>query len=104
MVIGRFAATVVHVVLFSTRVSTVVCSNVGMYLPARSLTVSLPSSMSCRMATLVNAFDCEAMRNSVSMVILRPASRSDQPTARSYTGFPSRSTSATTPAMRPSFT
>ena len=104
MVMGRFAGTVVHLVLFSARVSTEVCSNVGMYLPARSLTVSLPSSMSCRMATLVNAFDCEAMRNSVSMVILRPASRSDQPTARSYTGLPSRRTSATIPAMRPPFT
>ena len=32
------------------------------------------------MATLVSAFDCEAMRNSASMVILRPASLSIQPT------------------------
>ena len=69
-----------------------------------SFTVSLPSSMSCRTATLVSAFDCEAMRNSVSMVILRPASLSAQPTACSYTGLPSRSTSATMPPTRPSFT
>jgi hypothetical protein len=56
------------------------------------------------MATLVSAFDCEAMRNSASSVIFRPASLSSQPTARSYTGLPSRSTSATMPVMRPSFT
>jgi hypothetical protein len=47
----------VVVALFSARESTVVFSNVGMYLPAWSLTVSLPSSMSCRIATLVKAFD-----------------------------------------------
>ena len=62
-------------------VLTIVFSKVGIHLPARSFTVSLPCSMSCRMATLVSALLCEAMRNSVSMVILRPASLSAQPTA-----------------------
>ena len=104
MVIGRFAAVVVHVVLCSTRVSTLVFSKVGIHLPARSFTASLPSSMSARMATLVSAFDWEAMRKMVSIVIFWPASLSRQPTARWYTGFPSRSTSATMPPIRPSFT
>ncbi len=104
IVIGRFAAASVIPVPFSFRLPTVVWSNVEIHLPAFSLTVSLPSSMSCRIATLVSAFDCDAMRNCVSIVILRPASLSLQPTARSYTGLPSRSTSATTPFRRPSFT
>jgi hypothetical protein len=68
-------------VLLSPGWSTVVFSKLGIHLPARSFTVSLPSSMSCRIATLVSAFDCEAMRKMVSMVIFWPASLSRQPTA-----------------------
>ena len=51
-------------------------------------------------AALVIAFVCDAMRKIVSVVIRTRASLSRQPTARSYTGLPSRSTSATTPATR----
>jgi hypothetical protein len=77
MVIARFAGCV----LLSPGESTVVFSKLGIHLPARSVTVSLPSSMSCRMATLVSALDCEAMRKRVSIVIFWPASLSRQPTA-----------------------
>jgi hypothetical protein len=50
----------------------------------------------------VIAFVCDAIRKMVSGAIRRPASLSLHPTARSYTGWPSCSTSATAPAMRPS--
>ena len=48
---------------------------------AGSLSASLPSSMSDRMATLVIALVCDAMRKIVSVVISRPASLSAHPNA-----------------------
>jgi hypothetical protein len=45
-----------------------------------SLSAILPSSTSIRMAVLVMAFDCDAMRKIASAVIGRRASRSIQPT------------------------
>ncbi len=59
-----------------------------MYLPALSFTVSLPSSMSCRMATLVSAFDCEAMRKIGVHGHLRPASLSRPADGAFVHGFP----------------
>src|SRR6266513_5248504 len=58
-----------------------------------------PSSTSIRIAALVIAFDCDAMRKIASGVMRRPDSLSAQPTARSYTGRPSRSTNTTAPAI-----
>src|SRR5450759_4125936 len=60
---------------------------------------TLPSSIKARIAVLVMALDCDAIRKMVSVLILRPASLSLQPTARSYAGLPSRSTNATAPAI-----
>ena len=80
IVIGRFAGTT------DPPVATVVFANCGIRRLTGSLIVSLPSSTSDRMAVLVMAFVCEAMRKMVSVVIRRPASLSLHPTARSYTG------------------
>src|ERR1035437_1327303 len=60
---------------------------------------TLPSSIRARIAVLVMALDCDAIRKMVSGLILRPASLSLQPAARSYTGLPSRSTNATAPPI-----
>jgi len=43
------------------------------------LSVSEPSSISCITAALVSAFVCDAILNTVSVVMRRPASLSDQP-------------------------
>ena len=71
---------------------------------AGSLRPIFPSSISDRIAVLVSALVCDAIRKIVSVVIFRPASLSLQPNARSYTGLPSCSTSATAPPMRSSST
>jgi hypothetical protein len=84
----------------SLRVATVVLANVGTNRLTGSFKPTFPSSTSMRIAALVIAFVCDAMRKMVSVVIRRPASLSRQPNARSYTCLPSRSTSATTPATR----
>ena len=65
------------------RRATVVFAKVGMKWPTGSLRPILPSSTSARMAALVMALVCEAMRKIVSVVMRRPASLSLQPTARS---------------------
>ena len=82
MVIGRFAGTI-GATPASVRTATVVFANAGMKRLTGSLRPSLPSSTSDRIATLVIALVCDAMRKIVSVVIRRPASLSLQPTARS---------------------
>ena len=81
IVICRFAGTIVPSDPFS--VATVVFANAGMERPAGSFRPIFPSSISERIATLVSALVCEAMRKIVSVVIFRPASLSLQPNARS---------------------
>ena len=100
---GAWPATMVRPVPFSFFVATEVYERRD---PLAGLVVDRELAFldELQESTLVSALDCEAMRNSVSMVILRPASLSAQPTARWYTGLPSRSTSATMPATRPSLT
>ena len=62
---------------------TVVFANAGMKRLAGSFSPILPSSTSDKIATLVIAFVCEAIRKIVSVAIRRPASLSLHPTARS---------------------
>jgi hypothetical protein len=81
MLIGRFAGTVVKPA--SPLMATVVFANPGMNWLTGLLSVSAPSSINAMMATLVTAFDCDAMRKTASVVIFRPDSLSLQPTARS---------------------
>ena len=63
--------------------ATVVRANDGMNVPARVDSASAPSSISCITAALVSALVCDAIRNTVSVVMRRPASLSDQPNALS---------------------
>ena len=81
MVICRFAGTMVTPV--SLRTATLVEANAGMKRLTGSLMLIFPSSTSDRIATLVIAFVCEAMRKIVFGVIFRPASLSLHPRARS---------------------
>jgi len=62
-------------------VATVVCAKAGMKRLTGSPSAIFPSSTSDRIATVVMAFVCDAMRNNASLVIRRPASLSSQPTA-----------------------
>ena len=78
IVIARFAGTA-----GPPGVVTVVLANPGMKRPAGSLRPICPSSINDRIATLVNAFVCDAMRKIVSVAMRRPASLSLQPNARS---------------------
>ena len=64
----------------SARDATVVCANAGMNRLTVSPRAIRPSSTSMRMAVLVIAFDCDAMRNMASCVIGRLDSRSSHPT------------------------
>ena len=63
--------------------TTVVLPNAGMKRLTGMFGVSRPSSISARMATLVSAFVCEAMRKIESTFIGRFASLSLHPSARS---------------------
>ena len=64
-------------------IATVVLANDGMKRLTGSVNPIVPSSTRVSTATLVIAFDCEAMRKIVSVVMRRPASLSLHPTARS---------------------
>ena len=64
---GRRAGTISRP--FSPVVATVVLANSGMKRLTGSESVSLPSSSRMRAATLVMAFDCDAMRKIVPAVI-----------------------------------
>ena len=108
IVIARFAGTALTSVPATAPAgggtATVVFPNAGMYLDTGSLRPSRPSSTSIIAATLVSAFDCEAMRKIVSFVIARAASTSDLPKASWWTTRPFRATSVTRPASLPSST
>ena len=78
IVIGRRAATTVRPL--SALDATVVCANAGMNRLTGSLNAILPSSTRMRIAVLVIAFDCDAMRKIASGVIGRRDSRSIHPT------------------------
>jgi hypothetical protein len=81
IVMRRRAGTIARPV--SLRTATAARSNAGMKRPTGSLRATFPSSTSAMIATLVNAFVCDAMRKIASAVIRRPASLSAHPTARS---------------------
>ena len=78
IVIGRFAGTIL--VADPSFTATVVLLNVGMKCPTGSAKPIFPSSTSARIAVLVMAFVCDAIRKTVPVVIRRPASLSLHPT------------------------
>ncbi len=79
MLMARFAGSVATCSPFFT--ATVVFAKVGMNWLTGVASVNAPSSIRIRIATLVIALDCEAMRKIESVAILRLPSLSLQPTA-----------------------
>jgi hypothetical protein len=102
IVIARRAGTIARPV--SPGTATVVCAYAGMNRETGSESAIAPSSTSIMIATLVTAFDWDAMRKIASMDIGRRASRSAMPTAVTYATCPCRATSTTAPARLPSST
>ena len=94
---ARLAATIATPV--SVRVATVVRANDGRKRLTGVVSERRPSSSSMSTAALVSALVCEAMRNTALGVMRCFVSRSLQPTARSYTTWSSRNTSATAPPI-----
>ena len=81
MLIARFAGSVATCSPFFT--ATVVFAKLGMNSLTGVASVSAPSSIRIRMATLVSALDCDAIRKIESVAILRLLSLSLHPNALS---------------------
>ena len=105
MVISRRAGTdVMSPVTVAAGTTTVVFLKAGMNFETGSSMTILPSSISITAATLVMAFDIEAMRKMASFGIGTCFSRSSSPKLWKCATFPLRITSVTSPATCPSST
>jgi len=84
--------------------ATVVCLNAGRYFETGSVSRIRPSSSRIATATVVTAFDIDAMRRITSWRIGRFFSTSIFPYVSKCTSFPARVMTVAIPAMRPSST